>query len=57
VTNEDRFAHRMQAARGNIKKFVGKATENPRLAREGRRDQIRGNLKQAVDKLRDAFKR
>ncbi|WP_431957586.1 CsbD family protein [Nocardia lijiangensis] len=52
-----RFDHRIQAARGRAKKFFGRATDNPRLSAEGRRDQIAGNLKQAVGKVRDAFRR
>ncbi|MGY1943791.1 CsbD family protein [Nocardia asiatica] len=54
---EDRLAHRVQATRGSMKKFLGKATGNSRLEAEGRRDQARGNVKRAADKLRDAFKR
>ncbi|MGK8504031.1 CsbD family protein [Nocardia asiatica] len=54
---EDRLAHQVQATRGSMKKFLGKATGNSRLEAEGRRDQARGNVKRAADKLRDAFKR
>ncbi|WP_280476788.1 CsbD family protein [Nocardia asiatica] len=54
---EDRLAHRVQATRGSMKKFLGRATGNSRLEAEGRRDQARGNVKRAADKLRDAFKR
>lgn len=39
-----------------MKKFLGRATGNSRLEAEGRREQARGNLKRAADKLRDAFK-
>ncbi|MEV0032900.1 CsbD family protein [Nocardia sp. NPDC050793] len=52
-----RFDHRIQAARGQVKKFFGRATDNPRLSAEGRRDQVFGNLKQAAGKVRDAFRR
>ncbi|WP_083880427.1 CsbD family protein [Nocardia araoensis] len=54
---EDRLAHQVQATRGSVKKFVGRATGNSRLEAAGRREQARGNLKRAGDKLRDAFKR
>ncbi|ASF09702.1 hypothetical protein NBRGN_081_00860 [Nocardia brasiliensis NBRC 14402] len=54
---EDRIAHQVQAARGNVKKIVGRATGNRRLEGEGRREQARGNLKRAADKFRSAFKR
>ncbi|WP_431962248.1 CsbD family protein [Nocardia sp. bgisy134] len=52
-----RFDHRIQAARGRMKKFLGRATDNPRLSAEGRRDQFLGNMKQAAGKVRDAFRR
>ncbi|WP_280241597.1 CsbD family protein [Nocardia abscessus] len=54
---EDRLAHQVQATRGSMKKFFGAATGNSRLEAEGRREQARGNVKRAADKLRDAFKR
>ncbi|MFG1792892.1 CsbD family protein [Nocardia sp. NPDC049149] len=54
---EDRIAHQVQAARGNVKKVLGRAAGNRRMESEGRREQARGNLKRATDKLRDAFKR
>ncbi|MGY2010863.1 CsbD family protein [Nocardia gipuzkoensis] len=54
---EDRLAHQVQATRGNMKKFLGRATGNSRLEAEGRREQARGNVKRAADKLRGAFKR
>ncbi|MBF6168075.1 CsbD family protein [Streptomyces gardneri] len=54
---EDRLAHQVQATRGNVKKFLGRATGNSRLEAEGRGEQTRGNVKRAADKLRNAFKR
>ncbi|MGW4092017.1 CsbD family protein [Nocardia sp. NPDC004750] len=54
---EDRLAHQVQATRGSVKKFVGRATGNSRLEAEGRREQARGNLRRAADKVRHAFKR
>jgi uncharacterized protein YjbJ (UPF0337 family) len=54
---EDRIAHQIQATRGSVKKFFGRATGNARLEAEGRREKSRGNMKRAADKLKDAFKR
>ncbi|MGQ4619604.1 CsbD family protein [Nocardia sp. R7R-8] len=54
---EDRIAHQVQATRGRVKKLLGRATGNSRLEAEGRREQARGNLKRAGDKLRDALER
>ena len=36
------------AAKGRVKKTVGKAAGNPRLEAEGRGDHAKGNLKQTV---------
>jgi uncharacterized protein YjbJ (UPF0337 family) len=49
--------HRAEAAKGTTKKFVGRITGNRRMTAEGRTGQAKGNLKQAVDKVRNAFKR
>ncbi|MEU4343286.1 CsbD family protein [Nocardia sp. NPDC023852] len=54
---DDRIAHRVQATRGSVRKFLGKATGDSRLEAVGRRERTRGNVKRAADKLRDAFKR
>ncbi|WP_330232668.1 CsbD family protein [Nocardia sp. NBC_00508] len=54
---EDRVAHQARATRGRVKKLLGKATGSARLQSEGRREQFRGNLERAADKLRDAFRR
>jgi uncharacterized protein YjbJ (UPF0337 family) len=45
------------AAKGRIKKSVGKAAGNPKVEAEGRGDQAKGNLKQATQKAKDAFKK
>ncbi|MGW1410062.1 CsbD family protein [Streptomyces sp. NPDC002403] len=51
-----KFAHKTEAAKGSAKKSVGRATGSPRLRTEGRGDQIKGNIKQAGAKIKDAFK-
>ena len=51
-----KFAHKVEAARGSVKKVVGRATGNTRLRAEGRAGQVKGNTKQAGDKIKDAFK-
>jgi len=50
-------AHKAQAAKGTVKKFLGRATGNTRLQAEGRLDQARGNIGQAADRLKTTFKR
>jgi uncharacterized protein YjbJ (UPF0337 family) len=49
--------HKAEAAKGTTKKFVGRLTGNRRLAAEGRTGQAKGNMQQAMDKVRNAFKR
>ena len=51
-----KIAHKAEAAKGAVKKVVGRATGNTRLRTEGRVDQIKGNTKQAGAKLKDAVK-
>jgi uncharacterized protein YjbJ (UPF0337 family) len=51
-----KIAHKAEAAKGAIKKIIGRATGNTRLRTEGRVDQIKGNTKQAGAKLKDAVK-
>ncbi|WP_227457821.1 CsbD family protein [Mycobacteroides chelonae] len=45
-----------QAAAGSVKKYLGRTTGNSRLRVEGRVDQFEGNVKQAGEKVKDAFK-
>ena len=43
-------------AGGKVKEGVGKATDDERLEAEGKADQTSSNLKQAGEKVKDAFK-
>ncbi len=52
----NKVAHKLEAAKGSVKKHFGRATGNTRLRGEGRTDQAVGNMKLAGDKVRDAFK-
>jgi len=54
---EKKAADKAKAAKGKIKKAAGKAVGNPRLEAEGRADQTEGNLKQAGEKVKDAFRK
>jgi uncharacterized protein YjbJ (UPF0337 family) len=51
-----KFAHKAEAMKGGAKKTTGRATGSKRLQAEGRGDQLKGNIKQAGAKLKDAFK-
>jgi uncharacterized protein YjbJ (UPF0337 family) len=48
--------HKTQTAKGEGKKVAGRVTGNRRLKAQGRAGQARGNLMQAADKVKDAFK-
>jgi uncharacterized protein YjbJ (UPF0337 family) len=52
-----KIRHKEETTKGKTKKGVGRVTGNRRLKAEGRADQATGNIKQAGDKLKDAFKR
>ena len=46
-----------QIVKGKIKQATGETLGNDQLAAEGRDDQMEGNLKQAGEKVKDAFKK
>ena len=48
--------NKAQELKGQIKEATGRATGNPRLEAKGRADQTRANLKQAIEKVKDAFR-
>ena len=54
---KDKAADKVQEAKGKVKKNTGEAVGNPRMEAEGRADQTAGNLKQAGEKVKDAFKK
>lgn len=53
---DDKFANATDKAAGKIKEAVGKGTDNERLEAEGKGDQASSDLKQAGEKVKDAFK-
>ena len=42
---------------GRAKEATGKATGDDRLKNQGRGDQVKADLKQAAEKVKDAFKK
>jgi len=53
----DKAKDKAQAAKGKVKKSAGKAIDDPYLEGEGKADQAKGDLKQAGEKVKDAFKK
>ena len=52
----DKFRDKAQVLRGRIKRDAGDVTGNRRLQAEGSADKVMGNLKQAGEKVKDAFR-
>jgi uncharacterized protein YjbJ (UPF0337 family) len=52
----DKIENKGQEIKGKVKEGVGDATDNEQLQAEGKKDQVAGNLKQAGEKVKDAFK-
>ena len=57
MATEDKAAHKATEVKGDVKETLGKATGDRELEAEGKGDQAKGNLKQAGDKVKDAFKK
>jgi uncharacterized protein YjbJ (UPF0337 family) len=45
-----------QKAKGQVKEATGRVTGDERLEAEGRADKTKANLKQAGEKVKDAFR-
>jgi len=53
---DDKIANKTESMTGKVKEGVGEATNNENLKAEGKADQVSGNLKDAGEKVKDAFK-
>ena len=54
---ENKAANKMTEVKGKIKKKAGHATDDADLEAEGRVEESKGDLKQAGEKIKDAFKK
>ena len=52
----DEFTHKLQELRGRMKRNAGAVSGDRRLEAEGSSEEVRGGLKQAGKKVRDAFR-
>ena len=52
----DKAKAKAEELKGDAKEKVGDATDNRDLQAEGQADQTKSNLKQAGEKVKDAFK-
>ena len=53
---EDKVNNKAEEVAGKVKKNVGKASGDKDLEAEGRVDEAKSDVKQAVEKIKDAFK-
>jgi uncharacterized protein YjbJ (UPF0337 family) len=52
----DKAQNEAQKVSGTVKEAVGQHTDNRDLQAEGKKDQVSGDLKNAGEKVKDAFK-
>ncbi|MCA1696533.1 MAG: CsbD family protein [Actinobacteria bacterium] len=52
----NKFRDKAQVLRGRMKRNAGEVTGRRRLQAEGSADEVIGNLKQAGEKVKDAFR-
>jgi uncharacterized protein YjbJ (UPF0337 family) len=53
---DDKLNNTTENTAGKVKEGVGRATDNEQLEAEGRGDQVKANIKQAGEKIKDAFR-
>jgi uncharacterized protein YjbJ (UPF0337 family) len=53
---DDKIANKTEEVTGKAKEKVGETTGDEQLEAEGHADQAKGNIKQAGEKIKDAFK-
>ncbi|GAA5164662.1 CsbD family protein [Pseudonocardia eucalypti] len=54
---DDKISNKAEELKGHAKETTGRATDNPKLEGEGKVDRVKGSLKQAGEKIKDAFKK
>ena len=56
MSTADKANNKAEQVKGKVKETTGRAVGNERLEAEGVADQTKGNLKQAGEHVKDAFK-
>ena len=54
---EKKVEHKTEELGGKAKEAIGKATNDENLELQGKNDQTKSNIKQAGEKIKDAFKK
>lgn len=52
----DKIDSKADVIKGKVKEGVGRAIDDPELEVEGKGDQVKGHVKQAGEKVKDAVK-
>ena len=56
MSSDRKVDNKTQELKGKVKEATGRAVGNERLEAEGKKDQTVGNLKNAGEKVKDAFR-
>ncbi len=57
MATTDKAKNSAQRTKGKVKEAAGKVTGDDKLRAKGKADQMKGNLKQAGENVKDAFKK
>ena len=57
MSKVDKAKNKVQEAKGHVEDAAGEVTNDRSLQARGKRDKTSGNLKQAGEKVKDAFKK
>ena len=57
MATTDKAKNAGQKGTGKVKESAGKVSGNHKLQAEGKADRVKANLKQAGEKVKDAFKK
>lgn len=56
MSTGDKMDNKAEELKGKVKEGAGSATGDQDLENEGKADQVKGNIKQAGEKVKDVFK-
>jgi len=56
VAGEEKARSKKEQAKGKAKEATGRAVGNERMTAEGKGDQVKGDARQAKEKMKDIFK-
>ncbi|MDA5280214.1 CsbD family protein [Streptomyces sp. NPDC054904] len=57
MSADEKTQAKTEQAKGKLKEAAGRAVGNERLTAEGRGEQAKGDVRQAKENVKDAFKR